>query len=187
MKHYLIFFFLLIQLVGFGQAKNCHTVTVPGKKCNVQLIKESNDTIYGLVEDDCYTINFDLTKNATWIIYTQDTSRIREIISYCNGLQTNRHVENHENGKLKKQCNYENGELTGPYLTFYETGSIERAGSFLNGHFIGTSYTYWDNGTVAEVEIFTEQSRFKQYVNYYDPSGNSITQAEFNQMWNCEW
>ena len=186
MKNFQILLFLIVHFLNFGQAKNCHSVNVQGKRCNIQLIKESNDTIYGVVGDDCYITNFDLSKTATWIIYTQDTSHIREIISYCNGLQSNRHVEYYQNGKLKTQCNYENSELTGPYLTFYETGTIRCAGSIIKSHFIGTKFTYWDNGAVAEVEISTENSRYRQFVNYYDPSGNSLNETEFKQMWGCD-
>lgn len=173
--------------IGLAQEKNCNSVNIPGKRCNVQIISNNTDTIKCIVEDDCYTILYDMTKNATWITYSKDTSQILEIISFCNEKQTKNHTQFYSDGKLKCQSNYENGELIGPYLSFYENGKIKRSGTHINGHFIGTIYKYWDNGTVAEVQIQTETSYCKKYVTYYDPLGNSISETVFKQLWNCNY
>jgi hypothetical protein len=55
----------------------------------------------------------------------------------------------------------------------------------VNGSFIVTTYKYWDNGNVAEIHISTETSSFRKYITYYDTFGNSISETEFKQMWNC--
>ena len=185
MKKILSFLFILLNLIGFGQEKNCNTVNIPGKRCEVQIISQNNDTIICIAGNDCYTLEYDLSKNVTWIAYFEDTLKIREIISYQNGLQTKKHTQYFSNGKLKHQSIYENGELIGPYLSFYENGSIYCSGMYVNGRFIGTTYKYWDNGQVAEIHISTETSYFRKYITYYDPFGNSISETEFKQMWNC--
>ena len=185
MKILLSFLFVLLHLIGFGQAKNCNSVNVPWKSCAVQIIRENNDTIICLIEDDCYHIEYDLNKDATWISYSKDTSKILEIISFNDGKQTKTHTQYFDNGKLKCQSKYENGELIGPYIRFFEGGEIEWAGMYIEGRFIGTIYKYWDNGNVAEIRIQTESSYYGKYNTYYDPSGNSILETEFKQMWNC--
>ena len=86
---------------------------------------------------------------------------------------------------MKCQSKYENGELIGPYIRFFEGGEIEWAGMYIEGRFIGAIYKYWDNGNVAEIRIQTESSYYGKYNTYYDPSGNSILETEFKQMWNC--
>ena len=161
MKILLSFLFVLLHLIGFGQAKNCNSVNVPGKSCVVQIIRENNDTIICLIEDDCYHIEYDLNKDATWISYSKDTSKILEIISFNDGKQTKTHTQYFDNGKLKCQSKYENGELIGPYIRFFEGGEIEWSGMQVNGCFIGTTYKYWDNGNVAEIHISTETSSFR--------------------------
>ena len=142
MKILLSFLFVLLHLIGFGQAKNCNSVNVPGKSCVVQIIRENNDTIICLIEDDCYHIEYDLNKDATWISYSKDTSKILEIISFNDGKQTKTHTQYFDNGKLKCQSKYENGELIGPYIRFFEGGEIEWAGMYIEGRFIGAIYKY---------------------------------------------
>ena len=87
-KKILSFFFILLNLIGFGQEKNCNTVNIPSKRCEVHIISQNNDTIICITENDCYTLEYDLSKNVTWITCFEDTLNIREIINYKNGLQT---------------------------------------------------------------------------------------------------
>ena len=185
MKIILIYTFILFGNWVIGQEKNCNTINGPLKYCDIEILSETNDTIKCIMKDNCAMAKYDITKNATWLLYSQDSSSLLEVITYCNGKENKQHTLFYRNGKLKSQSNYEDGNLIGPYITYYENGSIESSGIFSNGHFVGTSFKYWDNGKVAEIRIDTETSYYGKYVTYYDPLGNSITQTEFKQMWYC--
>lgn len=179
-----MYVFILFGNWVMSQEKNCNTIN-GSIKCNVEILSEKNDTIKCIMKDNCDEAKYDITKNATWLLYSQDTSSLLEIITFCNGKVNKQHTVFYRSGKLKIQCNYEDGKLIGPYIAYYENGSIESSGIYSQGNFIGVSYKYWDNGKVAEIRIDTETSNYGKYVSYYDPFGNSITQTEFKQMWNC--
>lgn len=186
MKTLLIIIIGALQFLSFGQEKNCNGINGAISYCNVEILYEKNDSIYCIINEKCDQAKFDLTKNATWIVYFNDTTSLCEIASFINGKQTKGYTEYYKSGKLKIQGNYENGELNGPYLSLYEDGAIKWSGLFDYGIFVGAQYKYWDNGHVAEISTITETSQFGLLISYFNPAGKQLSEKEFKKLWNCD-
>jgi len=173
---------LIIGLSPFatlGQKSNHIEINGAINYCPVEILNENNDTIRCIIKSNCDEVNFDLTKNATWIVYMNDTTNLFEIASYYNGKQTKTHTEYYKNGILKTQSNYENGELIGPYLSLYQDGRIKWSGLYSNGIFIGSQYKYWDNGQIAEIRILNETHRYGILNVFYDTTGKQISEKKY--------
>lgn len=216
-------YFSFSILLSFSQEKNCNTVNGPSASiCDFEIWKEKYDTIYCVVKSNKSTwiadlecgFKYDLSKNKTWVFYSEDTLTIFEIVTIKDSVLNGENLKYYLNGSIKEKAFYVNGKLEGKKFKYYKKGQLEEYGEYKNGevngpliayyensfirwtsnncdkHNVDVEYKYWDNMRLASVTFQMDKLGYydEKIINmYFDPNGNSISEFEFKDMWYCNW
>jgi antitoxin component YwqK of YwqJK toxin-antitoxin module len=215
---------LLPALSSFSQEKNCNVIHGGPIYLDYTIWKENVDSIFCILknnsssnnrqDEEYYKLNFDISKNKTWMFYDRDTLVLSQKFTIKDSLFTSEFEKNYFNGNKKEKAYYLNGKLEGQRYTYYKNSKLESFGEYKNGeingalisyynngfiacttnscdgHRVSVSYRYWDNDQLASVHFSTENSsRFipEPLDMYFDQNGGAISEMEFKLMWNCNY
>jgi hypothetical protein len=223
MKNKLNFIMIFFLFKVYSQQKNCSTVSVPEANisCNFEIWKENSDTVFCNVigpywdkSKECDHYYFDLSKNKTWLFFSEDKLILFEKFTIKDSLLNGENVKYYSNGHLKEKsffindklegkyfkyyrnnqieryAEYKNGVVNGPFIEYYENGLVRCTSNKCDGHNVGVTYNYWDNLKLASVIFTLDKLRYNEgkFINmYFDPNGNAISEIEFKEMWYCHY